>query len=327
MSADPDQAERPAGDDRDRLRELEARLGDALPVLPVVCRQLTESVEQVERSVVQVCGDFQAIADKAQESVTRATRDLGAGGGGGVRQLADATAETIGRLLGRAEEAHTRLTGIAGRVEALEQQMQRIQTIIEQVGALSFALKILSLNARIEAARAGTAGAAFAVVAGETGKVAREAAALNQSIQDAIGRMSGDVRAIAREIRDRVLDGRHEVETARSEVGGTLGLLSEASDDLRRSTEATARDAGEVAQMIGRAVMALQFQDTISQRVGHAVDALREIEAELTGALPDGPQQVSEGWEQRLKSRFTMAAEHTALGGAPAAAAGNIELF
>jgi methyl-accepting chemotaxis protein len=311
------------------LRQMEACVVDVLPVFPLVCRQLTESTEQVERSVVKVCSEFQAISEKAQQSVTRATQELNSGSKGhGVRQLTSETAETIERLLTQAEDAHGRLIGIASRVDGLEQQMLRIQEVVEQVDRLSAGLKILSLNARIEAARAGRAGAAFGIVANETGNVAKEAAGLNKAIQEAIGKLSGDVRLIAGQIRDRVTDGRKEVESARSEVGGTLRLLTEASDDLRRSVEETARDAKEVAGMIGRAIVALQFQDTVSQRVGHAVDALREVESDLAGSLDGGtPPPISTERERRLAEKFTMDAERAVLGGGVAPVSNIVELF
>ncbi|QJW98238.1 methyl-accepting chemotaxis protein [Frigoriglobus tundricola] len=310
-----------AGDER--LREVEAELADALPVLPLVCRQLTESVECVERAVTGVCGEFQSIADKAIAGVGG-----GAAGAGGEDHIAAASV-TISRLLGRAEEAHNRLGDTARRVESVEADVQAIQAVARTMDSLTRALKVLSINARIEATRAGDAGRSFAVVAGETGKVAVDAARMNQSIHEMADRLGRGVRESAAEIRTRVAEGRRDVEVARAEVEGTLKLLAQTSEGLRGAVAAAAREAEELNRMIGRAVVALQFQDTVSQRVGHVVATLQELNAELARLVPDGVGEEPGGaWRERMSRWFTMAEEHRALeGGGGARTVGDIELF
>lgn len=335
--ANPPEAECPMTEphvdpDLDQSLALEEGVADALPVIPIVCRLLTDSAAHVERSVVGVCEDFQTISDKSRESVSRASRclDLSSQEGQGVRSLTDSARMTISRLLGQTQEAHSRLMDTAGKVEAFEQQVRQIEEIVRKVDRVSASIKILSLNARIEAARAGAAGKAFAVVASETGKVATDAAEMNQSIQDVTQRLSREVHAIASEIRDQVAVGRSEVEAAREEVGATLGQLADASDGLRQAVEAAAKDAEDVARMIGRAVMALQFQDNVSQRVAHAVAILQDVQAELADTIhpENASREIGAEWESRIKSRFTMAEEHNVLQGEGGdSAASNIELF
>jgi hypothetical protein len=53
-----------------------------------------------------------------------------------------------------------------------EQNMLKISDIAETVNQVAMQLTILSMNAKIEAARAGQAGRGFAVVAGEVSKLA-----------------------------------------------------------------------------------------------------------------------------------------------------------
>ncbi len=312
----------PPDDGEDRLRELETELADALPIIPLVCRQLTESAECVERAVTGICGDFQSIADKAIAGVG------GTAGAGGEDHLAAASG-TISRLLGRAEEAHNRLGDTARRVESVEADVQAIQAVARSMDSLTRALKVLSINARIEATRAGDAGRSFAVVAGETGKVAIDAARMNQSIHEMTARLGRGVRESAAEIRERVAEGRRDVEVARAEVEGTLKLLAQTSEGLHDAVAGAAREAAELNQMIGRAVVALQFQDTVSQRVGHVVATLQELKDELARLVPDGVGDEPGGeWRERMSRWFTMAEEHRALEGEGGArAVGDIELF
>lgn len=54
------------------------------------------------------------------------------------------------------------------------QQIMRVKQIAEEIGAIASQTRMLSLNAQIEAARAGTMGSGFAVVATEVGKLSDE---------------------------------------------------------------------------------------------------------------------------------------------------------
>lgn len=56
---------------------------------------------------------------------------------------------------------------VLSRMEDLNAQTEKMNTIIEMITGITNQTSLLSLNASIEAARAGDAGKGFAVVAGE----------------------------------------------------------------------------------------------------------------------------------------------------------------
>ena len=65
-----------------------------------------------------------------------------------------------------------------------------IQKKTKELQGIASKQNILALNASIEAARAGVAGAGFAVLAEETGNTAKKSAAIYKEITDAVNNIS-----------------------------------------------------------------------------------------------------------------------------------------
>jgi hypothetical protein len=89
------------------------------------------------------------------------------------------------------------------------------------------------------------------------------------------------------------------------------------NEEMRTSVLDAVRNSTALAQDIAQAVITLQFQDTVNQRVLHVVEALGEMEAVLSGLLHANAQareeRKGEDWAMRLEHLYTMAAERKVL--------------
>ena len=95
--------------------------------------------------------------------------------------------------------------------------------------------------------------------------------------------------------------------------------MAATEEKLRSSVERSAQSGKSLADDIARAVVAMQFQDSVSQQVGHVVDAIGEIEAGLskfvtsgTTASARGPVPGTHDLATRLMNRYTMQSERDA---------------
>jgi non-ribosomal peptide synthetase component F len=86
------------------------------------------------------------------------------------------------------------------------------------------------------------------------------------------------------------------------------------------------------------AVVALQFQDAVSQRIEHVVHALSEMHDEfqkrLDGGDADSAASSAEDWAARMAKKYTMASERRVLAAHRLAhdehaanSSGDVELF
>ncbi|HJV46095.1 MAG TPA: methyl-accepting chemotaxis protein [Bacillota bacterium] len=153
-------------------------------------------------------------------------------------------------------DVSTSFVDIQEKVDTLKTGVQRITEITSFINDIANQTNLLSLNASIEASRAGEAGRGFAVVAGEIRKLAEESRHSAENISellDGIHREMGQVAAIS-EKTNVVLSQQTKV------VRTTL----EAFRDINESIEIMMPQIGEIRS----SVQALNTEkDTILQAV------------------------------------------------------------
>ena len=240
---------------------------------------VNQGLDQLRELVGAVAGDTQQVS-VAITQTSAAARQVAEGSGNQLVTLTD-LAETIGQTadavqevaaqadLGRQLTAQTaslaadgrqELTRLVGEVEQIAARHGVIDRITTTITRIADKTHVLSINAGIEAARAGDDGRSFAVVADQIGKLAEEAAAAARDIGTLIGEATGGVqRAVggvgaARGTMERIADAATRsgdttgaIAAAITEQSSAVQLLSQRVDDLRESGQGNAAAAEEIS--------------------------------------------------------------------------------
>lgn len=212
-------------------------------------RQMGENVEAIGTQlddVNRILGDSTALSDAMVSSfgtmVTQMERMLQSfasitSSTGSAAELVSRSAATVGET--------------SGTVDRLNQAAKRIQGIIETIEDIADRTRILSINAGIEAARAGDAGSGFRVVAGEvraladnTSASAREIAEYLEEIRSTSAAALTGITSIHSIIETLESQHQHIGATTRSErenvesMQGLMGRVQSDVENVRQSIDA-----------------------------------------------------------------------------------------
>lgn len=197
----------------------------------------TGASEAARESLSEISTTVQRVAALAGETESRSRR---------VSELAAEGEELAQSAVAEMDRLSTAIARIEQQVTPLVRHSAAIGISAELIRRIASQTKLLSLNATIEAVRAGDRGAGFAVVAEEVRKLSDESSAASLQITSAIAQIQEGTSTVAAGITDAA----EVVHAGLAHVSQTFDLLApirrEAADTLARNSEVVRAVEAEV---------------------------------------------------------------------------------
>jgi methyl-accepting chemotaxis protein len=304
--------------------ELEALLVRCVPSMANMSEQLRQTSQHIEKSVMEVCGGFQGMAERAKATVDKATGFLGAGASAGTGkrsfdELIEKTGATLVNIMetvAESGEISRRAVQSIQQIDAASEQISAALGLLEQLAKQN---KMLALNARIEAAHAGSQGAGFEVVAIEVASQTQK----SRDVTNKVGSLVENLRSLAsailtdlRQINERDME---RVEASQREANESLRDLRAAHEEMKAMLTGMTEDGALLAKDISSAVRGMQFQDRVSQRIAHVVEELDGMRSRISARTGVHPETIA---------AYTMREErHVAGNHVKESPAGDVEIF
>jgi methyl-accepting chemotaxis protein len=157
-------------------------------------------------------------------------------------------------------------------VESLRGHAQKVAQRGQQIEQIASTTRMLSLNARIEAQRLGTAGAVFRVVADEIKGLAHQSSELSKAIRDALAVQSTSLANTSAAVSKLGASDMDLAVSSHKQLDHAIAKLAETSVT---SLEILSRIQHEA----DAALQALQFEDMLTQLLQSIADKLEVVRA------------------------------------------------
>jgi len=302
--------------------ELLALPANLQKLTPVLNAQLENVNRQTEAAALNVGDRFHKILATAerQGQNTLALADSFSGQVGGTGEAIREGIEKLAQAIATFESRVTDDQQLDKDVSTLVESAKNIRRLVDEIEFIAEQTNLLALNAAIEAARAGQAGAGFAIVAAEVRKLAehsskagKDVAALAKAIEHDLASVRAGLTQAGERDRQQILHSRTIVADIRGQVQGITSGTAEALAAMREQVK-------EINEHVSGVVVSLQFQDITRQEIEHVTASLRALEsqARALGADGDGPRPRGEAGLGSLEASYTVTAErqiHQALTG------------
>lgn len=152
--------------------------------------------------------------------------------------LSEEAKATMSRAENRLEESKTHIDSLNEAMAQITSASNEIRRIIDTLDGISSQTNILALNASVEAARAGTAGQGFAIVANEVRALASRS---DEATKATMG--------LIRRSIDAVSEGSQVVHDVTESVSGVVALTRQAAEQMERVAEAVERQTNSIDQV------------------------------------------------------------------------------
>lgn len=221
----------------------------------------SSAVEEMAASMNQVSRNAEMSAEAARRALGRAEH--------GDQAMAD-TAEAMRRINSAVQQTSSKMHSLGAR----SSEISEIITLIEEIAAQT---NLLSLNAAIEAAHAGEAGAGFSVVADEIRRLAQRSSKATKDVSNLI-------KAIQTETSQAIT----AMEVGLTEANNGSVLADQASHALQ-DMSAAVRESSELMQEISAAS---EEQARVTRDLAMAMQTISSITLETTAGTHETAQTI-----------------------------------
>jgi methyl-accepting chemotaxis protein len=281
-------------------------------ILPLWQRQTELARHQLEGSITELVGRFSDIHQRLQAAVasssSTASSMKGDNGLGGVIHFANDELSQITHTLRQAiDQRDELLTEISG----LSKITVELSGMSAEVAGIASQTNLLALNAAIEAARAGEYGRGFAVVADEVRTLSTRSGETGARIGRRIEQVNSALQTTLDRTAEYAAEDNSRLTKSETSIAQVLEQFQHSSEHILQSAHVLEQESAAVQSSVEEVLVNLQFQDRVSQILGHVIDDMEK----LVGAIADQEARLRHGepviaidtgeWLRSLQKTYT----------------------
>jgi ABC-type transporter Mla subunit MlaD len=245
------------------VRSIMTRLSVGADLLSAASEELASSSQGMAHGASQLAA--------TNEECSATLKEI-AEGGQGTAELTRSVAEMVEQNCGRSSESLQSLKSVVEAMSRVEEDSEKITTVVKTIDEIAFQTNMLALNAAVEAARAGEAGVGFAVVADEVRQLAGKAAEASSDTQDLLERVVKRIKDSGAAIRG---------------VEDSFRIIVDSSEDIDQKYEKITQASSEQADGVSQVSGEVEGLDDVTQHLAASAEQVAAAGSSLIDQAKD----------------------------------------
>jgi methyl-accepting chemotaxis protein len=289
----------------DMRKVLQREARDCSLFTDVLREQIGDSLSESEREVVAAIEQMSHLIDRSNRERECIARSVESGKSLtlNTRTRVERNKEVICAIRQQQDAQLEQMRSNFDRIRKLSSGVCALTPLIKVITSIAQQTNLLALNAEIEAARAGSAGRGFSVVAMEVRKLAVMS---TNAAAEIAAKINATCKSVESELKSaQAALEKQETSAAMSHLVSDLdGMQQEFAKNSELLLEVIAEVDSSYAEIVNRlsnAMGHIQFQDVMRQRMGHVQEALKDLRDQVL-VLAEKPDEIK--WEGSLDRTF-----------------------
>lgn len=222
----------------------------------------------------------------------------------GLQKFLSETHDLISRFVETMAELKDSSDGIAVSFDHMRGKVLRIESTLDGICKLTSQTDMLALNAAIEAARAGEAGKGFGVVANEVRNLATQVREFNNEIQLTLNDIMHSLKEVDLRVTQATQTDTSLAERSRENIVSLGNELVHLTNKAHANSHEITEVTGIIQQLVAEGVIAMQFEDIVTQNLNRITKNTLDIGAYLHNFLQLHQDRDQNDGVQRFRLRI-----------------------
>jgi len=291
---------------------IEQYLDLAHQIIEVWAGQTALARGQGDDNINQLATNFAQIKDQLAEAIQTSQETSGdMSGESGLTHIISQSEQSLNSIIQSLNDAMVGRDQILSEINNLSAIAEELSKMGDEVAGIASQTNLLALNAAIEAARAGEAGRGFAVVADEVRTLSTRSGETGARITKTIEQVNETLQNTLTKTQEFTEQDGLIINSAEETIKQVIDDYSVAGEKIMLSANQLEQENTTVQLAIDDVLVSLQFQDRVSQILGHVFDDMNKLapnyqqcQYNLNQGTPIEPVDINQ-WLNNIKQTYT----------------------